>query len=99
MRISEHLAWIPSIASSTAATFKVGWLAGLVVLVVTFVISDIHRAGGLSKWATKLVPAFEKWDEAWSGHARRRGKRKEEALRRARRCADLKRGEPGKRAG
>jgi hypothetical protein len=95
MRISEHLAWIPSIAGFTATAFKVGWLAGLVVLVVTFVITDIYRAGGLSKWAAKLVPAFEKWDVAWSDHTKRVGKRKEEALKRARRFAELKRGGPG----
>jgi hypothetical protein len=92
MRIGEYVALAPSIASSAATAVKVGWLAGLVVLVVTFIISDIYRAGGLSKWATKLVPAFDKWDEAWSRHAKRRGKRKEEALSRARRFADLKRG-------
>jgi len=96
MRIGDYVSWIPSVAGSAATTLKAGWLAGLVVLVVvtllTWVINDIRKAGGLASWAIKLVPVADAWDEYKTRHAKRRGKRKEEELRRARRVAELKRG-------
>jgi hypothetical protein len=95
MRIGDHLSWIPFVAGSAAAALKAGWLAGLVVLVVatllTWIVNDIRKAGGLAPWAIKLVSVADAWDEYKTRHAKRRGKRKEEALRRARRVAELKR--------
>lgn len=92
MRIGEHVAWVPSVGSSAFTAYEVGWLAGLVVLLVTFVIGDIYRAGGFSKWATKLVPVFEKWDEQWTSHVKRKGDREVEKLRLDQRLTKLKRG-------
>lgn len=95
MQIGEHVAWAPSFAGSAATVFKAGWLPGLVALVVgtilTFLINDIRKAGGLSPWAIKLVSVFDAWDKYKSRHAIRRGKRKEETLRRERRFAELER--------
>lgn len=90
MRLND-VAWVPSILGSTVTVFQVGWLAGLAVLIVTFFLGDIYRAGGLSSWVNGLVPAFDKVDRAWSRHAKRRGERREEALTRTLRLAALRR--------
>jgi hypothetical protein len=95
MRIGEYAAWVMSSVGSAFVVFNSGWLAGLTVLVVgtllTFVISDIRREGGLPRWMIKLVSVGDAWDEYKSRHVKRREKRKEEALRQAQRRAELKR--------
>jgi hypothetical protein len=94
MQISDHLPWVPSLAGSVAAAFSAGWLAGLVVFVVvatlTFVISDIRRAGGVPAWVAELVPALDKLGRYKVRGRKRRGEGKEDKVRLKRRLAKLR---------
>jgi hypothetical protein len=80
MRQSEFFWWLPPGGVSAATAWTHQWLALLAVVVVapllTLLIRDVHRAGGISPWITGMVPALKQVGELRDECAKRRLQRR-----------------------
>src|SRR5690349_24387905 len=95
MRPGDVLWWVAPSASSLAMAWSHHWLATLVILAVTSVLSvivwDIRRANGVGAWILTLLQPFEAVFDLLDQRRKQRQKRRVERLRERQRRRPIKR--------
>ncbi len=85
MRISDALPVVGPGVGAAALVYQEHWVLASLVLVlgtiVSLIVWDVRRAGGLAAWAEELILAAGDWDEFVDQRKERRDVRRTQHLR------------------
>jgi hypothetical protein len=95
MRLGDLVLVVPPGAGTALMAVQDQWLSALVVLgaasIVSLIVWDVRRAGGLGAWAQGLLPAVEGWVAFVDRRSRRRATRRSRRRRERQKRREIKR--------